>query len=209
MNTLAPTRRTLVKGAAWSLPVLAAASAVPALAVSCHPVESQWYLKSRIVYTDPDYSNVNFDNEATYESTPPGEASIQHFITGNGTNMRVNWRIALGFPQGLEDGAVVTIPLDPSWTDPSKPDHYSLALFKQFGALRPDNYTNELPAATVDTVGNSFVITFHGRVEAGSAGGFRFNATPVGGAAAVRRGDTFTCQATVTFTPVTCDAPGA
>ncbi len=41
MNTLAPTRRTLVKGAAWSLPVLAAASAVPARAVSCHPVESR------------------------------------------------------------------------------------------------------------------------------------------------------------------------
>ena len=161
------------------------------------------------MYTDKDYSNVNFDNEATYESTPPGEASIQHFITGNGTNMRVNWRIPLGFPQGLEDGAVVTIRFDPSWTEPSTPSPYNLSLFKRFGADHPDDFTQELPTATVNRGTSSFVITFHGQVPAGSAGGFIFTAKPVGGAEAVRRGDTFTCQATVTFTPVTCDAPGA
>ena len=206
MNTLAPTRRTHVKGAAWSLPVvLAAASAVPALAVSCHPVESRWYLKSRIVYTDDNYSNVNFDNLVTYDSTPPGEASIQHWVSGE----TLNWRIPLGFPQGLEDGAVVTIPFDPSWTTPTTPTSYSLAGFKKFGAAHPDDFTQELPPATVVENADSFTITFHGQVPAGSAGGYQFTAKAVGGTAAVRRGDTYTCQATVTFTPVTCDAPGA
>lgn len=202
----APTRRTVVRGAAWSLPVLAAASAVPALAVSCELRPSQWFLKSRIVRTDPDYSNANFDATVTYDSTPPGEASIQHFTNAQADTL--NWRIPLGFPHGAQDGAVMTIPFDPSWTPVSGSfSPYSLSLFKRFGAVHPDDFTRELPRLGVTVDSDSFTVVFHGTVEEGAAGGVIFQAKPKGGKEAVLRGDTFTCQATVDFTPGVCPGP--
>ena len=202
--SITPSRRQLVAGAAWSVPAVVVASSVPALAASgpCDPQPAVWNLKSRIVRTDEDYSNVNFEQIVTFESTPPGEASLQHWT--NPQNTTLFWRLPLGFPEGLKSGARIVIPFDPSWTNPSTPSPYSLALFKRFGAANPDAFTEELPPAAVTVNSDNITIVFSGEVAAGAAGGFQFTTQPVGGAEAVAAGKEFTAQAVISFTPVNC-----
>lgn len=201
-----PSRRTVVRGAAWTVPTVMIAGAAPAFATSPCYTPASWYAASRIVFTDPDYSNANFDAQVTLESTPPGAMSIQHWVSNK--EQTLNWRIPFGFPStggGAQAGATITIPFDPSYTSPTTPGQPSgFDRFRIFGAVQPELYTQNLPTPTITRTTSAFVITFPTEIAPGSAGVFSFTATAVGGGEAVRRGDTYTQTATANFTPITC-----
>lgn len=201
-----PSRRTVVRGAAWTVPAIMVAGAAPAYAASQCEATS-WFAQSRIVYTDPDYSNANFDAQATLESTPPGAMSIQHWVTVNREQI-LNWRIPVGFPStggGAEAGATITIPSDSSYTNPTTMGQpLGVDRFKAFGAIQPELYTQNLPTPVITQTSTSITITFPEAIAPGSAGVFSFSATAVGGATAVKSGTPYTQTATMDFTPITC-----
>ncbi|MFW0107729.1 hypothetical protein ACN08Z_01200 [Rothia sp. P7181] len=197
MNSLS--RRHIVRGAAWSVPVVLSSAVIPSYAASPCP-EGSWYIKSRLIQTDEDPSNVNFDNVVTDQTTPPGESSMQHWYFRG----KLWWRIPLGFPQGAEAGALVTVPFDSSWTSPSKPAPYPLAKFKAFGSAHPELFTQELPAAEVAIGTDHITISFPQEIPAGAAGGFIFTTVPVGGEEAVLAGTPYTAEAYITFKPLMC-----
>lgn len=202
MSTIS--RRALARGAAWSLPVVAVASAVPAMASSCLGNPTTWYAKSRIVYTDPDYSQQNFDSTVTVgTSSPRGYLQIQHWYASG----KLYWRLQVGFADAVAEGATVRLPIDPSWSNPSTPTQYGLQSFFRFRGRPLTAFSQDLPTATLTTTATEMLFTFDGAIPAGSAGGFGgWSADPVGGDAAVQRGDTYTAEAFVNFTPDLCAA---
>lgn len=190
------------------------AQAVPAFAASvCDPVAAQWYTKSRIVYTDPNYSTSNFDATVTAQSSPPGASSIQHWVSGISNPPRttdkpkLNWRIPIGWPGDQPNsptmaGAVMRIPKDPSWKAmPTAVSWSGVAAFVRF-AGDGRVYTQDMPKAAITITGTEIVLVFPDQIPAGSAAVYQFSVEPVGGLDAVLRGDTFTAQATTTFTAV-------
>lgn len=162
---------------------------------------------SRIVYTDPNYSITNFDVMQTLSMTPPADFQMQHWWNPN--THKVYWRLAVGMPQGAEAGAQIFIPFDAgyNWTSPSALEQLSLARFKQHMPSVADQYSLELPSATVSTTDGGFLVTFVTAIPTGAAGMFEFNALPNGGDAAVEAGETYRSTAQMTYIPAVCTKP--
>jgi len=99
-------RRTIVKGAAWSLPVLAAAAAVPMAAASTPACATQ-----KTFFTLPDSPSA--EGITTWFVVPPKVTSLTVIVAGGaGGATRGNWTIRGG------DGGLVTatIPVTPGET---------------------------------------------------------------------------------------------
>lgn len=198
-------RRTLAKGAAWSVPAVVATATVPAYAASstiCPDSQYAWYVKSRIVATDPDYSNTNYDAKITLGSLPRGAAEMQHWAS----NGQLNWRLMLGFPDGAAAGTMITIPVDPSWHTPSQPTVLNLAHYYRFDGKNPELYTRELPVADITVGASEILIVISEAIPAGAAGGFVFTAQVDGGQAAIDAGTVYTAEGFINFWPVGCPA---
>lgn len=217
-------RRSLVKGAAWAAPAVAATALVPAYASSAKdsggnngdttdntPVvpdngttcaAGQWKTGAQIRYTDIDYSNINYLNKVNYNTTPDGEAMLQHWFNAN--TGKVYWRLVLGFPEGAASGAKITFAPNTSWTNPSSVSQRGVNTFKALDAKKPELYTQDLPTAVAFRDGENFGVSFPNGIPAGSAGVFEFNADPVGGSEAVKAGTVYEAWATVDFAPASC-----
>lgn len=216
-----PNRRSLVKGAAWAAPVIAASAIVPSYAASTsngggggnvdptpQPTppsqckQGAWRTGAHIIFTDPDYSNTNYFDKVNYNTTPNGEAEMQHWYNAN--SKKLYWRLHLGFPDGAEAGAKITLPFDASWTNPSTPTQGGLAPFLQFAPKKPELYSTDLGGAAIANTGSAFTLTYTSAIPAGAAGVIIFTADPVGGESAVRAGQTYTATADIVFTPASC-----
>ncbi|MFW0107728.1 hypothetical protein ACN08Z_01195 [Rothia sp. P7181] len=208
-------RRHLVKGAAWAAPVVLATSVVPVYAASCDM--RVWEVKSRIVATDPDYSNHNYDKKVLYgeglsgedKAQQYGEAEMQHWYDAN--SKKLMWRLHIGLPEGAASGAMITIPIDPSWSNPSAITQGGLELFLRLDAHRPELYSESFPPALIEDRGTYLSIIFAGPIPKGAGAVFTFSADPKGGEDAVLgrnsstgTGDTYTAEATIEFKKLGC-----
>lgn len=219
-------RRSLVMGVAWAAPAVAATAVVPVYAASkgatggntgggaITPVDPQpseststcaqgtWHTGAKIIATDTDYSNVNYLDKVNYNTTPYGEAEMQHWYNGN--TKKLYWRFHLGFPNGAEAGTKITLHFNDSWTNPSTPAQSGLATFLKLQPHKPELYSTDIPTAVIAKTSDAFVLTFNSAIPAGAAGTIEFNADPVGADAAVKAGTPYEAWGTVEFTPASC-----
>lgn len=177
-------RRTIMTGAAWAVPAVVIAAPAPAFAASPPCVPANWYAQSDYYPNTPDAPNSNFNEFETMTSTPPGWFKMQHWNLGSD----YYWRVNLVVQNGAEPGAVITVPIHPSW---SVLPGYTVAYDGQriFGnAPAGLSYTTDaagrtyaiaaLPTATITQTATEITIAFADAIPAGGGGTFVIRAVP-------------------------------
>lgn len=221
-------RRSLVKGAAWAAPAVVATAVVPTYAASKastggnsggsvvpadpQPVETTaascpagtWHTGAKTIVTEADYSNHNYLDKVNYNTTPYGEAEMQHWFNNPGNTNKLYWRLHLGFPNGAEAGATITLHFNDSWTNPSTPVQSGLTVFNKLDPKKPELYSTDIPTAVISKTADSFVLTFNEAIPAGAAGTVQFDADPTAGVEATKAGAPAEAWATINFTPASC-----
>lgn len=223
-------RRTLMRSAAWAIPVVAVAVPAPAFAASATCGSSLWNTDSNHWPGTLNESLTGFNYWETMTSNPPGWFQMQHWDWAHspkdaeGLPMYNYWRISIVVPRGAETGAVITIPLDPTWTiDPAVPVTVTTDR-RFFGNNLPDDLPRDnpgpvtyalaaLPANVVEVGSSDITITFTENIPVNGGGTvlFRANYSPTAPRIdkPAQDGSTIStynlhASATMQFTPLVC-----
>ncbi|MCS6711892.1 hypothetical protein JSY14_07625 [Brachybacterium sp. EF45031] len=221
-------RRNLLKTASWTVPSAAVAVTAPALAASTggdsttppgsggggtptnptDPTDPTSPACGAVTHTfgatidldTPDYSNANYTGSLKSPDDPVN-GKLQHYVIDGS---RVYWRPVLGFLDGAEPGAKLTIPIDPTWSEPRVDNYLGNALYARFDGPNASLMTSDLAQPAVTITDTEITFVWNEAIAPGAAGGIVISALPLGGSEAVHAGDPYFGQATLTFTPASC-----
>ncbi len=209
-------RRSIAKGAAWTLPAVSISSLAPALATSPADCPQTWTAEAEIRYNEYYYSTRYFLESVNLSELSPknanmmnGNFEMQHWYTPNSKS--IYWRLIIGLPMGAEPGATITFPIDSSWKNVVFEHQKGLNEAEGFARFKPwaaHAYSTNLSTAkvSVDEGAGTISVTFPDAIPVGGAGLLRFKADPAVGVDALEAGGTVQfAKAVMEFEPQVCE----